>query len=87
MIRPRRFDRRFDPRLLAAAALVPIALAACQTGSGASATPDTMMSASPDTMMSASPDTMMSASPDSMMSHSPDAMGSGMSEASATPSQ
>jgi hypothetical protein len=72
-------SRRFDPRLLAAAALVPIALAACQTGSGASATPDTMMSASPDTMMSASPD--------SMMSHSPDAMGSGMSEASPTPSQ
>lgn len=71
--------RRSDLRVVAAAALVPIVLAACQTGSGASATPDTMMSHSPDTMMSASPDTMMS--------HSPDAMGSGMSDASASPSQ
>jgi hypothetical protein len=70
--------RRFDPRLLGVAALIPIVLAACQTGTGASATPDAMMSASPDAMMSHSPDAMLSASPD--------AMGSGMSEESASPS-
>ncbi len=61
--------------LVAGAALLTLAAAACAPGQSPTATPTAMMQKTPDAMMNKTPDAMMKdKTPDTMMQKTPDAM-------------